>query len=186
MGLEDELGLIELTLEERNIGALVIAERLTLNLPGGVKLRLSRGERLEAPAWLVRLLELEGAVKQEEPDIGITDIARAHYEETHKKTSKELARLPENFYSRVRDYLQKLDMALRASPTPALLEEKAKARAFMEEVIDRRLSAIALVAVSGRGEEALLGKLSPEEEALYKWVKGKVLVWRERVIGPSG
>jgi len=174
---------IVMEIEDKASAGIVVADRLVLNMPDGAKVVSMRGEKLEAPHWMLRILDSKGLVKQEEPDLTINDILRIHHDETHKKSSRELSLLPENFYFRVRRYLAGLEKKIDERPSPELIQEHSKSLALLSEIVERRLSTILHVAISGRGEESILGRMSPEEEALYRQIRSIIDSWRETVIG---
>lgn len=183
MNVLDQVKSIIMSIEEKNSSAIVVADRLAINLPNGTKVISVRGEKLEAPFWILNLLEKKGLVKQDEGDLTINDILKVHHDETHKKSSRELSSLPENFYFRLRKYLSNLEKKINEKPAPELINELKKAESLLKEIIEKRLTTILYIAISGRGEESILGKMSPEEEVLYKWFRSTIESWRESVLG---
>jgi hypothetical protein len=171
------------SVEEKNTSAIVVADKVVLNLPSGNKIVTMRGERLEAPFWIISILESRGLIKQEEPMLTINDILKVHHDETHKKSSRELSTLPDNFYFRTRKFFEDLEKKISEKPTPEAINQLNQAERLVNEIIEKRLITILYIAISGRGEEQILGKMSPEEEALYRWVRLTINSWREILLG---
>jgi DNA replication initiation complex subunit (GINS family) len=106
-----------------------------------------------------------------------------HHYETHKKSSREPSSLPDNFYFRTRKFFEDLDKKISEKPTPEAINQLKQAERLVNEIIEKRLTTILYIAISGRGEEQILGKMSPEEEALYRWVRLTINSWREILLG---
>lgn len=185
MSIIEEVYKIIMSNEERHASAAVITDNVVINLPNGTKLKLNKGEKLEAPYWLLGILEEKGLIISDEADITLKDILRVHHDETHKKSIRELSSLPDNFYFRVRKYLANLYRKSKESPSIAVVDEVKKSEMLLTEIIERRLTTILYIAVSGRGEEYIIGKLAPEEDALYRWIRDIINKWREAVIGKT-
>lgn len=183
MNVIDEIHRIIMGNEDKYSSGIVVSDNVLVNLPNGTKMKLNKGEKLEAPHWLLRDLENKGLVILDEADIGIKDILRVHHDETHKKSSRELSTLPDNFYFRVRRYLSSLYKKNRESPSPSIIDEIKKSEMLLEEIIERRLTTILYIAISGRGEEHIIGRLTPEEDVLYRGIRYVIEKWRELIIG---
>lgn len=183
MDVLDRVRTIIFNVEEKTAAAMVIADKVVVNLPSGNKVTGFRGEKLEAPYWMLRILEKRNLVRLEEPSITINDILRVHHDETHKRSSRELSALPDNFYFRARRFLERLAQMVNERPTPELVSQLTQAERLLNEVVEKRLTTILYIAISGRGEDQILGKMSPEEEALYRWVRSTIESWRGVVLG---
>ncbi len=147
----------------------------------GVEIELRKGTEVEIPRWMARVLAAEGYVELLESPLTLDDIARVHFMVTEARSLVDTPPLPEEFYHRVREYLERLEEELRRSPSTQILEEKEKAELYLDEIISRRLWTILQLLRATGARAEVYEKLSPEEKLLHDTLQRVIEEWLSTV-----
>lgn len=181
--MKSRLEALKKVFESSGVKTVVVSDIRGLTLPDGSVLNASKGEEIEVPRWLAKYLEERGLVRRRWGELELEDILRIHYRELDRKSVRDLTPLPQHFYWLAREYLQRLDELIKSNPTPVLLDERRKAETYIKEIVDRRIRAIASMAVGGGDASIVSGRLSPEEQELMKELKRVISEWKKIVLG---
>ncbi len=152
-------------------------------LPDGTVITAQRGDKIEIPRWMARVLEDEKTVSILWDDVSIEDVIRIHYREMQRVSLKDIEQLPDNFYWLVRDYLANLDRRIRETPEPQLIEEKRRMHDYLNEIVDKRLQTIALSSLDEKMSSQISARLTPEEQVLLDELRNLIREWRSKILG---
>ncbi len=152
-------------------------------LPDGTVITAQRGDKIEIPRWMARVLEDEKTVSILWDDVSIEDVIRIHYREMQRVSLKDIEQLPDNFYWLVRDYLANLDRRIRENPEPQLIEEKRRMHDYLNEIVDKRLQTIALSSLDEKMSSQISARLTPEEQVLLDELRNLIREWRSKILG---
>ncbi len=154
-------------------------------LPDGTVITAQRGDKIEIPRWMARVLEGEKTVSILWDDVSIEDIIRIHYREMQRVSLKDIEQLPDNFYWLVRDYLANLERRIRETPEPQLIEEKRRMQDYLNEIVDKRLQTIALSSLDEKMSSQISARLTPEEQVLLDELRNLIREWRSKILGSN-
>jgi len=183
MTMKENIELIRKAFENISVKAVAIEDIRGLVLPNGTTLSATKGDKIEAPRWIIGYLEEKGLAKRLWEEVGLEDIIRIHYRELDRKSIKEISRLPDNFYFLVKEYMDHLDKIIREKPDPNILNERQRIENYVNEIVNKRLQAIMLLSLNVDDPAELGGKLSPEELELFREIKEKIAEWFLLIFG---
>jgi len=179
-GAMEILKLLEKLFETSPTRVLVLEDFEGLRLPGGAVASAKRGDKIELPRWVARLLEERGIVRRLFDELAVEDVARAHYRELARRSLSDLQKLPDNFYWIVRDYVSYLKRAAASSADAKLLDTAKRLEACLSDVVEKRIQAILSLSASPVASE-YKSRLLPEEVELLEAISELVQSWASRV-----
>jgi len=181
LDLSKRLKLVVYDYEYRGVRVVFLKDYPGLPTPSGI-ISVKKGDEIEIPRWQARILEREGAVEVLEDPIDAKKIMMYHYQEKKRSQATTLAELPQDFYLKVRDYIRRIDEAVREDPRKVnyvLLRERENIERSLYDLAQTRLSKIVRLALSD-GEE-FRGRMTPEERLVYNQVYGASRAWRDYI-----
>lgn len=183
--VEARLHLLEKAYDNSNVKVLVTQDLNGLVLPDGTRISARKGDRIEIPRWMARVLEADGKASIIRDEITTEDVIRIHYREMQRTSIMDIERLPDNFYWSVREYVNYLEKKIREEPDPRLLEEKRRLSEYIDEIIDKRIQSIVLSTMDEKMAGQISSKISPEEQVLMEELIQVLRKWRKQIIPRS-
>ncbi len=169
-----------------NIRAIVLRDHEDIVLPG-TTIQLRRGTEIVAPRWLVRMLSEQKILEPREELMKINELGRYSFLETRSRQQSTLIqKLPNDFYQKLRDYLEVLRKRLAESPSPEVIDEYRRARSYTYDILRVRLQRILSLVQAGEESSEIreqLSRLTPEELILYKTIRKLIEDWQKEVTG---
>ena len=142
------------------------------------------GKEYEVKFWIAQELKKAGIARfREEELLDLVKLNKIHWKE-RVQSSQQVASLPEDFYPRLRGYLEELKSG--AITKPEKMRDYEKARRLSHDIINLRLKKIVYLASSPAQTNQILGNLTREEQAVYERLYGIVSEWRTRILKASG
>ncbi len=186
MNVQDRLRLVMLDYEVKGVRVLFLKDKPGLPTPAGV-INARRGDELTLPRWQARLLEEAGIVDVRDTNVDIDTVNMYHFRERKSSAANKLSQLPQDFYMKARELVEKLDKLIREAPSSMLIRDREMLEKNLVELSEARLLKILRLAQTGGGEE-LRDKMTPEEQLVYDSVKRVVDAWRSYIRGlfPGG
>ena len=149
------------------------------------KYELVKGTEIDLPRWIAYELEAKNVVVvREEPQITIEDLSRYLFLESRSlKTPSALQKIPKDFYPKLRLLIKRLKTRLSKEFDMRALEEYHKIERYSMEIIRSRLSKIIAAIQSPIELREAIERMTPEERALYVFLRETINYWVERVAG---
>ncbi len=155
----------------------------TVPLPDGT-LSAKKGDEVEAPRWVARVLVARGAAKLKD-EVDITYLNSYQYRERRTAAPSQLPQLPPDFYIKVSEYLRSLDEQLRTSPSAMLMRDRESGEKALMEIAQLRLSKVIRLA-QVESQEDLTASMTPEEALLYTRLRELLGSWKSYVASLAG
>ncbi|NWF87679.1 DNA replication complex GINS family protein [Candidatus Bathyarchaeota archaeon] len=155
-----------------------------IKLAGLVTGPFEEGNDYEVPFWIAQELEKTGIARfHEEEVLDASKLYKIQWTE-RVQTAGQISKLPENFYPKLRRYLEEL--RTDAAKAPEKLREYEKIRHLTRDTINSRLKKIVSLASAPDQTEQLLKNLSQEERFLYEELHNFISEWRTKVLEYKG
>jgi len=178
--ISDRLKLIELDYRFREVRVLFLKDYEELPTPLGV-ITVRKGDELPLPRWQAMILNKMGIVDVRDSGIDIDVINMYHFKERKSSAANKLTQLPQDFYMKASELVEKLNKMIREAPSHMLLKDREIIEKNLIELSEARLMKIIRLAHTG-GDE-LRGNMTPEEQLLYDGMKSVVDSWRRYIRG---
>ena len=152
-----------------------------IDLPGVKVGPFQEGKEYEVRYWIAQELKKAGIahIREEEP-MDFKRLNRIHWKEGFQATQR-VTSLPEDFYPKLRRYLEELNE--EAIKKPEKRNEYEKSRGLFKDITRRRLKKIvSLASSSSKQTGQILGNLTKEELILYKYLYEKISKWRTKIL----
>jgi hypothetical protein len=138
------------------------------------------GNEYEIPFWIAQELEKAGIARfREEERLDTAKLYKMQWTE-RVQTVGQISKLSENFYPKLRRYLE--DLKEEASKTPEKLREYEKSRHVAQDLVNSRLKKIVSLASAPPQAEQTLKNFTNEERFLYEQLNKLVLEWKTRIL----
>ncbi len=138
------------------------------------------GNEYELYYWVAEELASVGIVHlREEDSLDATKLYKVQWKE-RVQVAGQISELPENFYPRLRRYLQQLKAEIGRNPQR--IQEYQKAKSLAEDVVASRLKKIVTLSAGPIQGEQILGKLTNEEKLIYMQLGKIVNDWRSDIL----
>lgn len=165
----------------QNMHVKIVANRDSpkIDLPGVNVGPFVAGKEYEVRFWVAEELKKAGIVhiRMEEP-LDLMTLNKIHWKES-VQSSQRVNSLPENFYPKLRNYLEELNEAsLKKSE---LRGDYEKAQKLSSDITRTRLKKIVSLASSPRSRQ-VLENLTKEELALYNYLYTKISEWKTEIL----
>ncbi len=170
--------LLRLDYEFRDVRVLFLRDVDGLPLPGG-RVNVRKGDEIDVPRWQARLLESMGLVEVRDKGVDIDYINMQHFKEKKTPAANQIQALPQDFYQLVRDYIAKLNEAIRREPGSMLIRDREAAEKNTIDLAEARLSKIVRLALTGASEYK--DRLTPEERLIFDYIQRLIEDWRSYV-----
>ncbi len=157
-----------------------------IELPGLTVGPFTEGKEYEVKFWVAKELNKAGIarIRMEDP-IDLKSLNKIHWKE-RMQTSQKVMSLPEDFYPKLRRFLE--DLSKEAIKKLEKRNEYEKAKNLTEDITRMRLKKIISLASSGRSEETgpITQNLTKEEKFVYNCLHKVLKDWKEEILKPQG
>lgn len=171
-----------------NTPVKIVANRnnKAIELPGMTVGPFTEGKEYEVKFWVAEELNKAGIarIRMDEP-IDSKALNKIHWKE-RMQTSQKVMSLPENFYPKLRRFLE--DLSKHAIKKLEKRNEYEKANNLAEDITRMRLKKIVSLASSGRIDQTgpILRNLTKEEKFVYTCLHKVLKDWKEEILRPQG
>ena len=151
-----------------------------IQLPGLTVGPLEEGKEYEVRFWVAKELEKAGVARfHEEELLDAVKLYKLHWKESVQPV-KQIASLPEDFYPKLRRYLDSLKM--QCIKKPEKMKEYEKVTRLTHDIINCRLKKIVSLSSAPEQTNQILNNLTREERALYKTLHTTIDMWRSKIL----
>lgn len=165
----------------QNMPVKIVANRDSpeIDLPGVKVGPFKEGKEYEVRFWVATELKKAGIahLRIDEP-LDLNMLNKTHWKESFQ-ASKKLTTLPEDFYPKLRRYLEGLNEA--AIKKPEKRSDYEKAKKLSDDITRTRLKKIVSLASSPRTRQ-IWGNLTKEEQVLYDYLYETISKWRTEIL----
>jgi hypothetical protein len=138
------------------------------------------GNEYEVQFWIAQELEKAGIARfREEERLDATKLYKIQWTE-RVQTAGQIARLPENFYPKLRRFLMELEE--KVSEAPEKMREYEKVRQLAQDVVNARLKKIVSLASASAQTEQTLKNFTVEEKILYTQLYKFINTWKMQIL----
>ncbi|MCW4022913.1 MAG: hypothetical protein ACOWW1_09465 [archaeon] len=146
----------------------------------------TEGKEYEVRFWVAKELKKAGIarIRMDEP-LDLMTLNKIHWKE-RMQTSQKVMSLPEDFYPKLRRFLEELSKD--AIKNLEKRNDYEKANNLSEDITRMRLKKIVSLASSGRGDQTgpILQNLTKEEKFVYNCLHKVLSEWKEEILKPQG
>lgn len=155
-----------------------------IDLPGVKVGPFKEGKEYEVRFWIAQELKKSGIahIREEEP-LDSKMLNKIQWKEGFQAAQRVTA-LPENFYPKLRRYLEELNE--EAIKRPEARADYEKAKKLADDITRTRLKKIVSLASSPAQTRQILGNLTEEELTLYNYLYNIIDKWRNRILKTRG
>ena len=170
----------------QNMPVKIVANRDSpkIDLPGVKVGPFKEGKEYEVRFWVATELKKAGIahLRIEEP-LDLMMLNKIHWKETRVQTSQSVTSLPEDFYPKLRRYLEELNE--EAVKKLEYRSDYEKAQKLSDDITRTRLKKIVSLASSSQTRQ-ILGNLTKEERVLYDFLCEIISNWRTEILKNQG
>jgi hypothetical protein len=170
-----------------NMPVKVVANRNSpeIELPGIKVGPFIEGKDYEVRLWIATELKKAGMVRiRMEDPLTLMILNKIHWKE-RVQTSQKVTSLPENFYPKLRRFLQELDED--AIKKPEKRRDCEKAKNLSVDIIRMRLKKIVSLASSGKDQTTEIRHgLTKEEAHIYDNLHKIISEWQDEILKTQG
>jgi DNA replication initiation complex subunit (GINS family) len=152
----------------------------------GIKIGpFAEGKEYEVKYWIAAELKKAGIarIRMDEP-LDLMLLNKIHWKE-RVQASQKLTSLPENFYPKLRRYLNELGE--EAIKKPEKRSDYEKAKNLSVDIVRMRLKKIVSLSSSGRNQTGqILRGLTKEEKYVYDCLHKITSEWQNEILTPQG
>ncbi len=142
------------------------------------------GKEYEVRFWIAQELKRAGIARfREEEMLDLVKLNKIHWKE-RVQASQQVASLPEDFYPRLRRYLDELKSG--AIKKPEKMRDYEKARRLSRDIIRLRLKKIVSLASSPAQTNQILRTMTKEERDVYEHLYRIISEWRAKILKTKG
>ena len=142
------------------------------------------GNEYEVYYWIARELATDGVTHfRAEDSLDATKLFKIQWKE-RVQVAGQISELPEDFYPRIRRYLEQLKR--EAMKQPERMQDYQKAKDLADDVVNSRLKKIVTLSSGPMQSELILGKLTAEERLIYMQLGKAVAQWRTKILQLQG
>ncbi|MBE0519451.1 DNA replication complex GINS family protein [Candidatus Bathyarchaeota archaeon] len=138
------------------------------------------GNEYEVKYWVARELVKSGIARFREEEM--LDAAKLHKIQWKERvqTTRQISKLPEDFYPKLRRYLVELRQEITKKPEK--MREYEKVRQLTQDIINSRLKKIVSLASAPAQTERILKNFATEERFLYEENYKLISEWRTHIL----
>jgi hypothetical protein len=168
-----------------NTPVKIVANRSSpvIDLPGTKVGPFQEGKEYEVKFWVATELKKAGVarIRMDEP-LELMMLNKIHWKE-RVQASQKVTSLPEEFYPKLRRYLEELnDEAIKK---PEKRADYDKAKNLSDDITRMRLKKIVALASSGRDQTGqILRSLTKEEKYVYDCLHKIISEWKTEILKP--
>ena len=155
-----------------------------IELPGVKVGPFKEGKEYEVRFWIAQELKKIGIahIREEEP-IDFKMLNKIQWKEGFQ-TAQRVTALPEDFYPKLRRYLEELNE--EAIKKPEKRENCEKTKKLADDITRTRLKKLVSLASSPKQTRQILGNLTKEERMLYDYLYKTISEWRTEILKTRG
>lgn len=147
-----------------------------IRLAGFTVNTLEEGNEYEVPYWIARELEKSRIARiHEEERLNAAKLYKIQWKE-RVQTARQISKLPDKFYPKLRRYLKELKEA--ATKKPEKMREYEKSIQLTHDIVNSRLKKIVSLASAPAQSEQILKNFTAEERFLYEQLHKLISEWR--------
>jgi hypothetical protein len=170
-----------------NTPVKIVANRSSpvIDLPGTKVGPFQEGKEYEVKFWVATELKKAGVarIRMDEP-LELMMLNKIHWKE-RVQASQKVTSLPEEFYPKLRRYLEELNDEAIKKPEKRVDYDKAKN--LSDDITRMRLKKIVALASSGRDQTGqILRSLTKEEKYVYDCLHKIISEWKNEILKPHG
>jgi len=170
-----------------NMSVKIVANRNSpkIDLPGVKVGPFKEGKEYEVKYWIAQELKKAGIahLRMEEP-LDLKIVNKIQWKE-RTQSSQRLTPLPEDFYPKIRRYLEALNE--EAIKKPEKRSDYDKAKNLSDDITQMRLKKIVSLASSGRDRTGqILRSLTKEEKYVYDCLHKIISEWKTEILKTQG
>jgi len=170
-----------------NTPVKIVANRNSpeIELPGTKVGPFTEGKEYEVKYWIATELKKAGIarIRMDEP-LDLTMLNKIHWKE-RVQTSQKVTSLPEDFYPKLRRYLEELNE--EAVKKPEKRGDYEKAKNLSDDITQMRLKKLVSLASSGRDQTGqILRSLTKEEKYVYNCLLKIISEWKTEILKTQG
>jgi hypothetical protein len=166
----------------QNMPVKIVANRDSpkIDLPGVKVGPFKEGKEYEVRFWVAHELKKAGIahLRIDEP-LDLMMLNKIHWKEARVQSSQRVTSLPEDFYPKLRRYLEELNE--KAIKKAEYRSDYEKARKLSDDITRTRLKKIVSLASSPRTRQ-IWGNLTKEEQVLYDYLYETISNWRTEIL----
>ena len=141
---------------------------------------LKEGKEYEVKFWVAKELEKAGVARfHDEELLDAVKLYKLHWKESVQPV-KQIAPLPEDFYPKLRRYLNSLKM--QCIKRPEKMKEYEKVIRLSHDIINCRLKKIVSLSSAPQQSNQILNNLTKEEHDIYKSLYANISEWRSKIL----
>ena len=144
--------------------------------------RVRRGDEIDLPRWQAKMLAERGLVEVRDEQIDIDTVNRYHFMEKRRMGANQLSSLPQDFYPKAFELVERLDRLIREKPFHMLIRDREILEKNLIELSEARLAKIIRLAMTEEG--GVRERLTPEEAVVYDRILETIKSWRGYVRRP--
>ncbi len=138
------------------------------------------GNEYEIPHWIAQELEKSGIARfREEEHLDATKLYKIQWTE-RVQTAGQIAKVPENFYPKLRRY--SIWLKEEAAKSPEKMREYEKAKHLTRDIVNSRLKKLVSLASAPAQTEQVLKNFTDEERFLYEKLYKLIHGWRTEIL----
>lgn len=156
-----------------------------IDLPGTKVGPFQEGKEYEIKYWIAAELKKAGIahIRMEEP-LDLMMLNKIHWKE-RVQTSQKVTSLPEDFYPKLRRFLEELNE--EAIKKPEKRSDSEKAKNLSDDITQMRLKKIVSLASSARDHSGqILRSLTTEEKYVYDCLHKIISEWKTEILKTQG
>ncbi len=174
----------DLVFENTPIKIVANRDSPEIDLPGVKVGPFQEGKEYEVRFWIAQELKKSGIahIREEEP-LDLKMLNKIQWKEGFQ-TAQRVTALPEDFYPKLRRYLEELNE--EAIKKPETRENYEKAKKLADDITRTRLKKLVSLASAPAQTRQILGNLTKEELTLYNYLHDVISKWRNRILKTRG
>ena len=138
------------------------------------------GNEYEVSYWIARELVKSGIARfRKEELLDAAKLYKIQWKE-RVQTTRQISKLPEDFYPKLRRYLVELKQEITKKPEK--MREYEKVRQLTQDIINSRLKKIVSLASAPAQTEQILRNFATEERFLYEEIYKLISEWRTHIL----
>jgi hypothetical protein len=143
---------------------------------------LQEGNEYEVHHWIAQQLAEAGIAHFREEDIlDATKLYKIQWKE-RVQIAGQISELPEDFYPKLRRYLQQMKTDITKQPEPAKVQEYEQAKHLANDIVNSRLKKIVTLSSGPTQTDQITKKLTPEEKLIFENLSKAVTKWRSQIL----
>ena len=166
-----------------NMPVKIVANRNSpkIDLPGTKVGPFKEGQEYEVKLWIAQELKKAGIarIRMDEP-LDLMMLNKIHWKE-RVQASQKVTSVPEDFYPKLRRYLEELNE--EAIKKPEKRSDYEKAVNLSDDITRMRLKKIVSLASSSKTQTSqILRSLTKEEKSIYTYLHTIISEWRNEIL----